>query len=174
MNYAKAKAGAIFVPYMKRVYLLLGSNEGDRAQWLDEATLELSLHCGDIVLKSAIYSTAAWGLEEQPDFLNMAVAINTHLSAEEFLKQIQAIEKKLGRQRSIKWGQRTLDIDILFYGNEIINQPNLTVPHPRMQDRRFVLVPLNDIAPNVMHPVFNKTVNTLLSDCIDPLEVNKV
>lgn len=174
MNYANAKAGAIFVPYMKRVYLLLGSNEGDRQQWLKEAELELSLHCGDVVLRSAIYSTAAWGLEEQPDFLNRAVAINTHLPAEEFLKQVQSIEKKLGRQRNVKWGQRTLDIDILFYGNEVINQPNLTVPHPHMQDRRFALVPLNDIAADVMHPVFNKTVKDLLADCSDPLEVNKV
>ena len=174
MNYAKTKVGAIFVFNMKKAYLLLGSNEGDREQWLAEAVLQLNMHCGNIVLESPVYSTAAWGLEQQPDFLNMAVAINTHLSPGEFLKQIQNIEKNLGRQRSVKWGQRTLDIDILLFGTDVINQPNLTIPHPHMQDRRFVLVPLNDIAPEVLHPVLQKSIKTLLAECTDLLEVNKV
>ena len=154
-------------------YLLLGSNEGDRQQWLEQAIELIAASCGSIVQASSIYTTAPWGIEEQPDFLNMAIAIDTTLPSTDLLKQINEIEQKLGRQRILKWGQRTLDIDILFYGDSIIDLPELKVPHPYIQDRRFALVPLNEIAAELIHPVFNKTIAQLLADCPDTLEVHK-
>ncbi len=154
-----------------RVYLLLGSNEGDRVDWLMQCMKKLSQSCGRIAGQSGMYETAAWGLEDQPDFLNMAVCLDTTLLPEQLLQGIQQVEKELGRQREVKWGQRTLDIDILLYNDDIIRLPHLTVPHPYMQDRRFVLVPLHEIAPQLLHPVFHKTIAQLLEECPDKLEV---
>ncbi len=158
---------------MQVVYLLLGSNEGDRTGWLQQAIEQVQTTCGTIEKKSAIYETAAWGLEDQPTFLNMALCVQTKLQPLELLQQTRKTEAALGRQRTVKWGQRTLDIDILFYGSEIINHPELTVPHPRLQDRRFALVPLQEIAPQLLHPVFNKTVTQLLEECEDKLPVDR-
>jgi 2-amino-4-hydroxy-6-hydroxymethyldihydropteridine diphosphokinase len=157
-----------------KVYLLLGSNEGDRISWLQQCIAMLQQSSGDIVSQSAVYETAAWGKEDQPDFLNMAVCILTALSPEELLAAIQHIEKDLGRQREVKWGQRTLDIDILLYEDAVINLPELVVPHPHMQERRFVLVPLQQIVPGFLHPVFKKDITELLHECPDPLEVRRV
>ncbi len=156
---------------MNRVYLLLGSNEGDRLGWMQQSIDQINEACGKVVARSQVYETAAWGLEEQPDFLNMAIAVDTDLAPIAILKAVNAIEHNLGRQRTLKWGQRTLDIDILFYGDHIISLPELTVPHPHMQLRRFALVPLAEIAPKLVHPVLNKTVEELLADCPDPLPV---
>jgi 2-amino-4-hydroxy-6-hydroxymethyldihydropteridine diphosphokinase len=158
---------------MNRVYLSLGSNEGNRTEWLNLCLQMLKAHCGNITATSNIYETAAWGLPNQPDFLNMAVCLDSELSETEILTQIRFIEETLKRQRAIKWGQRTLDIDILFFNDTIINNPELHIPHPYLQERRFVLVPLNDIAADLVHPVLKKTVAKLLMDCPDPLPVNK-
>lgn len=158
---------------MNTAYLLLGSNEGDRMLWLTQCLQQLE-NCGIVSKRSHIYQTAAWGLEEQPDFLNMAVEIQTTLSPTELLKNIQQIEANLGRQRTLKWGQRTLDIDILFYNDEIIDLPELKVPHAFIQDRRFALAPLNDIAASFQHPVLKKTVSELLGECKDELEVKQI
>lgn len=157
---------------MTDVYLLLGSNEGDREQWLQQAVEQLGV-TGNISIQSAIYQTAAWGIEEQPAFLNMALCLQTELLPLELLQEIHHIEQNLGRQRILKWGQRTLDIDILFYGDAIINLPELKVPHPYLQERRFALVPLNEIAPDFLHPGLNKAVSQLLDECPDKLEVDK-
>ena len=154
-------------------YLLLGSNEGDRQQWLDRAMVQIEANCGPILKRSAVYTTAAWGVEDQPDFLNMAIAVDTTLPARELLGAINAVEQELGRQRRVKWGQRTLDIDILFYGDEIINEADLQVPHPGLPDRRFALEPLNEIAPELVHPVRKVSISTLLRNCKDALPVNK-
>lgn len=154
-----------------KAYLLLGSNEGDRVGWLQQCIAMLGSQHGKILQTSAVYETAAWGKEDQPDFLNMAVCIETILTPAELLQGIQHIEKELGRQREVKWGQRTLDIDILFFNDTVIRQPDLIVPHPFMQERRFALAPLNEIAPRLLHPVFGKTIQQLLEECPDPLEV---
>lgn len=159
---------------MNRAYLSLGSNEGDRLQWLNKALDMLGEACGIIVKKSSVYETAAWGITEQAAFLNMAVLLHTPLTPTGLLESILQIETKLGRQRSVKWGPRTLDIDILLFNNEIINMPSLSVPHPFLQDRRFTLQPLAEIAPEYVHPMLHKTIAALLSECVDPLEVHKL
>lgn len=157
---------------MTDVYLLLGSNEGDRHAWLQQAVEQLAA-LGNINSQSALYQTAAWGIEDQPAFLNMALCLQTELHPLELLQKIHDIEQHLGRQRTQKWGQRTLDIDILFYGDAIVDLPELKVPHPYLQERRFALVPLNEITPDFLHPGLNKTVSQLLDDCPDQLEVEK-
>jgi 2-amino-4-hydroxy-6-hydroxymethyldihydropteridine diphosphokinase len=157
---------------MNNVYLLLGSNEGDRLNWMQQAIEQLALKSGNILRKSAVYQTAAWGISEQPDFLNMVVLLETNLPPLPLLSNIHEIEQMSGRQREIKWGQRTLDIDILLYNDQVINLPELTVPHGYMQERRFTLVPLAELAPDFIHPVFKKSIITLLHECPDPLEVH--
>lgn len=158
---------------MNLVYLLLGGNVGNRVQLLETAIRLLREQAGPITAISGWYETAAWGKKDQPDFLNIAVELQTELDPEQVLDRIQHIEKELGRQRSEVWGQRTLDIDILFFNNQQINSPELQVPHPYLQDRRFVLVPLCDIAPELVHPVLQHTVRELLAICPDPLEVRQ-
>lgn len=153
---------------MNTAYLLLGSNEGDRLQWLYDALAQLDQH-GLFANLSQVYETAAWGLEDQPPFLNVALRLQTKLSPEELLKAIQAIELNLGRQRELKWGQRTLDIDILFYNDVVLDAEELKIPHPHLQERRFALTPLNDIAPNLMHPLLKQTIAALLEFCPDQL-----
>ena len=157
---------------MNQAYLLLGSNIGDRAAWLRRAVGEINKRFGIIRLYSPVYETAAWGNEDQPPFLNQAVRLETPLAASDLLAGLQQIEKEMaGRRRKEKWGARKLDIDILFYNMDVLKEPGLTIPHPHLQDRRFALMPLNDIAPECYHPVLNKTVAEMLAACTDPLEV---
>ncbi len=156
---------------MNEVYLLLGSNEGDRIAWLQHAVADIKNTVGEVTKQSALYQTAAWGLEEQPDFLNMALCVHTGQSSSAVLESIRSIELAHGRQRTVKWGQRTLDIDILLYNDEVTDIPELTIPHPRMAERRFVLAPLCEIAPKKVHPVIGKTIQQLLDECPDKLEV---
>ncbi len=139
---------------------------------LDTALSQLAQDWGKISLQSSVYETAAWGLEDQPGFLNMAVAITTALTAIQLLSAIRNIETLLGRKREIMWGQRTIDIDILFYNNDIINSADLVIPHPRLHERRFVLVPLLEIAPDFVHPVLHRSITDLLANCEDDLEVS--
>lgn len=155
------------------VYLLLGGNMGHRELLLAQAVNLIDQKIGPVLKTSALYETAAWGNQDQPAFLNQAVILTTALSAPETLKQIQAIELELGRARIEKWGSRTIDIDIIFFNGELIDQPDLTIPHPHMQDRNFVLIPLAEIAPEYVHPVLQSTVATLQQQCRDTLEVKK-
>jgi 2-amino-4-hydroxy-6-hydroxymethyldihydropteridine diphosphokinase len=156
----------------EQVYLLLGSNEGDREMFLKEALDELQRRIASgPVNVSGIYETAAWGLEEQPSFLNMAVGMPTHLSPQEILAVIRDIEARLGRQRVVVWGQRTLDVDVLLYGNEIVQTDDLHIPHPRLGERRFALAPLAEIAPKLFHPVTGQTIQQMYEACSDPLPV---
>lgn len=159
---------------MNKAYLLTGGNLGNRAENLQDACNYIEQYCGKIVRKSSVYETAAWGLMDQPDFYNQVLLINTTLSAKQLIGQLLMIENKMGRKREIKMGPRTIDIDILFYNNAVINEPDLIVPHPRMQDRRFVLMPLTEIAPHLIHPVFLKKITQLLEECTDTLNVYKI
>lgn len=155
----------------EKVHLLIGSNEGDRMYWIRMAIREIQTHIGPIIRKSQIYETTAWGKEDQPDFLNMALELSTSLSPRELLKAVQEIEQRAGRQRTVVWGQRTLDLDILFMGDRVIHWPMLEVPHPAMALRRFVLQPLSEIAPDQMHPLLGISVSRMLAECPDPLSV---
>jgi 2-amino-4-hydroxy-6-hydroxymethyldihydropteridine diphosphokinase len=159
---------------MNNAYLLIGGNEGDRFHFLQQALTNIELFCGQINGLSSIYETAAWGKTDQAPFLNQAIKIVTAMAAFPLLQTILSIEARLGRKRSVRHAARTIDIDILFYGEAIISDPGLTVPHPEMQYRRFVLEPLNEIAAGFIHPVLLKTVHQLLLDCEDPLGVHKL
>lgn len=162
------------VPAMSTLaYLLLGSNLGDRAALLAAARRELTETAGEIVAVSDLYETAAWGREDQPAFLNQALAVRTWLRAEALLAACQAAEQHAGRQRLEHWGSRTLDVDILLFGDVIIDTPTLAVPHPRLPERRFALMPLAEIAGARTHPQLRETIGTLLLHCLDPLPVQR-
>ena len=152
---------------MNIVFLQLGSNLGDRELLLREALVLINKKVGLVIDISKIYESTAWGVEKQTDYLNQIIKVETKLLASEVLSAILIIEEKLGRVRVKKWGERLIDIDILFYNNEIINTPSLCVPHKYMHKRMFVLVPLNEIAAEKIHPIYNKTIEFLMQECRD-------
>jgi 2-amino-4-hydroxy-6-hydroxymethyldihydropteridine diphosphokinase len=129
---------------------------------------------GAILEQSSLYRTAAWGLTDQADFINQVILLETNLHPEDILTEIQAIEKELGRERTITWGPRTLDLDILFIDQHIIQTTDLRVPHPHIQDRKFILIPLQEIAGEYMHPVFKKTMIQLLQETNDTTAVTLI
>jgi 2-amino-4-hydroxy-6-hydroxymethyldihydropteridine diphosphokinase len=156
------------------VFLLLGSNLGDRHDWLRQAIAHIETDIAPIIKRSSVYETESWGKTEAPNYLNQVVELNTGLSAQDILQKILHIENILGRKREEKWGSRIIDIDILFYGSAIINEPGLNVPHPELHNRMFTLAPLNEIAPYLIHPIFNKTIFDLKSELKDKLHVKKL
>ena len=154
------------------IFLLLGSNLGDRMKQLEEATAIISKTIGSVVLQSSTYETEPWGFSAEDKFLNKAIRAMTFLLPEEIMEKINEIEKMFGRERQNEgYSSRTLDIDILFYDDLILDQEGLKIPHPRLQDRRFVLIPLNEIAPRLVHPSLKKTIEELLFECKDEKEV---
>jgi 2-amino-4-hydroxy-6-hydroxymethyldihydropteridine diphosphokinase len=144
------------------VYLALGSNLGDRRENLRQAVASLSPQL-DIKARSFVYETDPWGFEEQPKFLNMAVKAQTYLEPEPLLKHLKRLEIALGRQASFPNGPRLIDIDILFFDDIVMDTPILTVPHPRLHERGFVLLPMMDIAPDLVHPLLKKSIRDLLA-----------
>lgn len=159
---------------MNQAYLLTGGNLGNSKENLATAQALLTEHCGTIVAASSIYETAAWGKTDQPAFLNQALKIETRLNARQLIRRILKLEKMMGRIREEKYGPRIIDIDILLFNDEIHQYHFLKLPHPEMQNRRFALLPLAEIAPSIVHPVFKKTIAVLLDECADELPVKKI
>lgn len=159
---------------METCILHLGSNVGNRANHIDLAEIMISKRIGDIIDKSKVYETEAWGKTDQDPFYNRAISVLTSRTAEALLEEIYIIESKMGRVRSEKWGPRVIDIDIIFYGQEIINNDHLIIPHSELSNRNFVLTPLMDICPDYNHPIMDKSVTELQAACADQLEVNPI
>jgi len=160
---------------MIKLYILLGGNLGDKQFIFSETRKRLAEQIGAITRQSAVYETEPWGFESEDMFWNQALEIETNLSPNEILAQTHDIELELGRiRKENQYDSRLIDIDILFVGSLIVNQDNLVIPHPRIQDRKFVLVPLCEIVPQLVHPVFQRTVSRLLNECTDQLAVKKI
>ena len=159
---------------MQDVYVLLGSNLGDRLALISRATSMIEIEIGEVVARSALYETASWGNTDQPDFINQALQLRTNLSAQEVLEKSLGIETTLGRQREEKWGSRTIDIDLLFYGSSVINESNLVIPHPHLHERAFALIPLSEVAPELIHPIFGQSVSVLCRNLEDRLSVKRI
>ncbi len=157
---------------MNESFLLTGSNLGNRPLNLQKSLTLLSKDVR-ILTVSSIYESESWGREDQPNFLNQVLRIETEKEPLELLKITQGIEDDLGRKRIEKWGSRLIDIDILFFENEIVHDDELVIPHPEIANRRFTLAPLAEIAPQLIHPILGKDIQTLLSICKDPLKVWK-
>jgi 2-amino-4-hydroxy-6-hydroxymethyldihydropteridine diphosphokinase len=159
---------------MSTAYLLIGGNLGDRKENLLKTAALINEQCGNLTRSSSIYETAAWGMTEQPSFLNQALEISTSINARQLMRKVLNIEKEMGRIRKEKLGPRIIDIDILLFDDEIHDVPFLKIPHPEMQNRRFVLTPLAEINSDLLHPVLKKTIAQLLEECPDNLEVKKI
>jgi len=154
---------------MNKLFLITGGNIGDRKGNLEAAAALIQKQIGKIIRLSAMYETEAWGITNQPAFYNQVLEIDTLLSAREVLHLILKIEEEMGRKRTIKNAARIIDIDILFFNNEIINEHNLIIPHPEIANRRFVLLPLLELDPTKLHPSLHKTVQELLAETKDKL-----
>lgn len=157
---------------MTRVLLSLGSNTDEPAKQLTRAVEHLSNLRQTIILRtSKPIVTAPWGKADQPDFLNLSLLAETDLNVAELMENILIIELKMGRMREEKWGPRNIDIDIILYGDAVVNDPMVIVPHPHMHERLFVLEPSAEIAPDMVHPVLKKSVLELLNECREPIAV---
>lgn len=156
------------------VYILTGSNMGNSLNNLELAARRIHESCGKVLQKSSVYKTAAWGNTSQNAFLNQVIAIETFLNPQELLSKILSIETEMGRVRNEKWEPRVIDIDMLFFGTIHLNEPNLIIPHPYIQHRKFTLIPLVEIAPQLIHPVLKQTMISLLTQCEDELMVEKL
>lgn len=154
-----------------QIWLLTGSNIGDRAENLRRAAEKIATEIGEIARQSSVYETEPWGLSEQNWFFNQAFEVHSSLSARQILEKIKTIELEMGRERLEKNGPRLIDLDLLFFGDEEIDEPGLRVPHPEIASRNFVLVPLMEIAPDLIHPTLRLPIDDLYMASTDPLEV---
>jgi 2-amino-4-hydroxy-6-hydroxymethyldihydropteridine diphosphokinase len=157
---------------VNRAIILLGTNTGNLQSNLDCALQFIAAECGPVIKLSSIYKTAPWGNTDQPFFLNRVIGIDTMLDSRILLNQLLSIETKMGRTRETKWEPRLIDLDILFFNNEIHKEEGLTIPHPHLHERRFTLEPLAEIFAGLKHPVFGRTVRELLSELNDESKVN--
>ncbi|NLR58747.1 2-amino-4-hydroxy-6-hydroxymethyldihydropteridine diphosphokinase [Chitinophaga polysaccharea] len=158
---------------MNTAILLIGGNLGDRTGNLQQAVHLIQETAGEVVKTSALYQTAPWGAVDQPDYLNQGLEIRTNMDALTLLHTLLEIERKIGRIRQQKWGSRVIDIDLIFFNDSVISLPELKVPHPRMQLRQFVLVPLLEIVPDYVHPGLHQTVRELAASCTDTLPASR-
>jgi len=158
---------------MNKAYLMIGGNLGKREENFEMTRKLIEQCCGPIVKSSSLYETAAWGKTDQPSFLNQALEIETRLNAKQLMRRILKLEKTMGRERAEKYGPRIIDIDILLFNQEEYDYSFLKIPHPEMQNRRFALLPLAEIEPDLQHPVLKKSISQLLEECPDKLEVKK-
>jgi len=159
---------------MTRIYFLLGGNIGNREELLSKAIRKMTNMLGKYIQASALYETEPWGFTHEQNFLNQVVVFDSELAALDILDKTQAIEKELGRVRkTTQYCERTIDIDILFYGDECIENERLSVPHPRIQERSFALYPLEELIPEFIHPILKKSIKQLKEECTDELKVNK-
>ena len=159
---------------MKGKYLILGSNLGDPESSLQTALEKIKSEVGKVVRSSSVYESEPWGLKDQPPFYNQVVEVKTKLNPHDTLEKLLEIESSMGRIRGKKWAERIIDIDILYFDDQIINHDNLSIPHPGIPDRRFVLVPLCELIPEMVHPVLQVTNADLLGSTSDTLEVQKI
>jgi 2-amino-4-hydroxy-6-hydroxymethyldihydropteridine diphosphokinase len=159
---------------MEISYILTGGNLGHRFENLRRAADLIDTKCGRILRRSSLFETAAWGIEAQPDFLNQVLELDTALKPEALLDVLLGIEREMGRIRGEKFGPRTIDLDILFYGDMIIRTDELEIPHPRMAERRFVLEPLFELLRDRKHPITGQTIREMLLACTDPLDVRRI
>jgi 2-amino-4-hydroxy-6-hydroxymethyldihydropteridine diphosphokinase len=155
---------------MNGIYFIIGGNLGDRLALIEDCKHKIEKEIGIISRSSSIYESASWGETDNPNYLNQVLYVESIFSAKEVLEKALEIEKKLGRTRDKKWESRLIDIDILFFNDEIIDEKDLKIPHPHLQNRKFVLVPLNDIASELIHPILKKSMMVLLDECQDNLE----
>ena len=158
---------------MNHVYLMIGGNIGNRLSNLENARYSIEQKCGPIQKQSSIYETEAWGFKEQPAFYNQALCIETALSPHDLMTTLLTIEQAMGRERLMPLGPRTIDLDIIYYNQTIIEGPELTIPHPRIASRNFVLAPLMEIAPDFIHPLLKKTNLALYNASTDVSVVHK-
>ncbi|MCA0428752.1 MAG: 2-amino-4-hydroxy-6-hydroxymethyldihydropteridine diphosphokinase [Bacteroidetes bacterium] len=158
----------------QNICILLGSNLGDARAQLDLAIHLLELKGIAVLHKSSVYKTAAWGKQDQPEFLNQVLLCASECSAEQVLEMCLKTEQAMGRIRTEKWEARIIDIDILLFNDQVIQLPNLQIPHPFLPQRRFSLVPLAELIPDFQHPILKKSIHQLLQDCPDKLEVCKL
>ena len=160
---------------MKKIFLGLGTNLGDREHNLREAIIRIEEHIGKVVNSSSVYETAPWGFDSEDDFLNMVVSVETELSPSEVMKKIVKIESMLGRERDQdRYSSRIIDIDILFYDDLVLKENGLKIPHRLIHERKFVLVPLCELAPDMIHPMLGKSMKVLLGECRDRSRILKL
>ncbi len=157
---------------MNKVFLGLGGNLYEPAEMLEKARKLVELRCGSIQSTSSLYETEAWGMASEHRFLNQVIELHTNLGAEALMDHLLKIENELGRTRNFEgYADRTIDLDVLFFNEEVIQKEKITVPHPRIAFRKFVLVPLCEIASEFVHPITGKTLGQMLEDCNDELEI---
>jgi 2-amino-4-hydroxy-6-hydroxymethyldihydropteridine diphosphokinase len=159
---------------MSTAYILLGSNQNQPLLQLNHALQGIEEHIAPICKASSVYKTAAWGNTQQPAFYNQVIEVGYNQKPIDLLEQLLLLENQMGRVRQTKWEPRIIDLDILFFDKVISNQPRLSLPHPYLHERMFTLVPLNEIAPKLIHPKLGLSINDLLHLCTDPLKVEKI
>ena len=157
-----------------QIYLLLGCNVGNCLETFKQAEVELKNRIGDLTRKSSQYLSDAWGNTAQASFLNQVLEFKTKLPPRDCLNLILEIERKLGRVRNIKWEPRTIDIDILLYGNVILHEDDLIIPHPYLHERKFAMIPLAEIDEEIIHPIYQKSISNLLSENEDNSLITKI